>query len=193
MLSFLRSLNWCILFHFVLIWPWCHVVRHVTQSNFWKWPLGKNESLTLYLTIFKIKKKGLQVVTFSEINSCLILPCQSFKEDTVCERTCRWHDLWLLDHVINWKRSSATFTKDTVNKCDRKVYQNEALQCFISVDVSLDQMALKKFAAEHTITKLGGNWYQNERAALLQFVWSYHAKVIKATFLKLRLMKSTHP
>ena len=37
---------------------------HVISSSSWKWPLGKNETLTLYLFIFLIKKKGLQVARF---------------------------------------------------------------------------------------------------------------------------------
>ena len=62
-------------------WPWCHVICHGTQSNFWIWFLGKNESLTLYLSIFEIKKKGLWVARFWN-NSLSIMETEIFGKFT---------------------------------------------------------------------------------------------------------------
>ena len=71
----MRSFNWFIsykIFDYLrflrnkFFWPWCHVVCHMIGRNFWKWTLGKDESMTLYLSIFKQKRKVYKLLEFKK-------------------------------------------------------------------------------------------------------------------------------
>ena len=99
----------------------------------------------------------------------------------------------------NWERTTVQcFRRATYRTCFFNMVSARACECYrTSFPSRLESLPflhvtwLNPVITWHTITRLGGNAYQNERVSLLHFKWPNHPKVIKATTHKLALMKGS--
>ena len=111
------------------------------------------------------------------------------------------------DHVITW------WVKSVILQLSRKLGWNTYVKKMVLLSVtwfilarflyfymsflyftwSRNLLKLHSATSRKVITtKLGGNTYNNEIVAYLHMMWPNHAKLIKATSLKVALMKGIH-
>ena len=111
------------------------------------------------------------------------------------------------DHVITW------WVKSVILQLSRKLGWNTYVKKMVLLSVtwfilarflyfymsflyftwSRNLLKLHSATSRKVITtKLGGNTYKNEIVAYLHIMWPNHTKLIKATALKVALMKGIH-